>query len=84
MVGNIEKICSRNPGTLLTGLLMRSSCRSCFMPVRGASCYSFSTLLAPSIRVWRCLQPFKQCNVSPLISLKTRSSLIRAGRCGKF
>ena len=82
--GNMLKACARYPGSLTMGLLRRSSCRSCLNPLRGASSSTFSTLLAPSMRVCMCFEAAIWWSCDPGMLLKTMSSLIRAGKVGKF
>lgn len=82
--GNIAKTWFLYPGTLVIGLLIKSNCNNCLKPLNTLRFYSFYTLLAPNIKVWICFEFWRYWRCSPGIELNTKSSLINAGRFGKF
>ncbi len=66
------------------GLFIKSSCNNCLNPFKQLRFYNFYTLFAPNIKVCIWRDPCKYWRCYPGIELKTKSSLIKAGKLGKF
>lgn len=82
--GNIAKTWDRYPGSFTTGLLSKSSCKSCLSDLRWVKSFTFSILLAPNMSVCKCRDPARWNKCSPGMLLKTISSRMSAGSVGKF